>query len=428
MILRVDQAQFREALQLGLGRAILYARSHNLNEFRDVILDACLTCYSYDIQTEGTRASYMYDLVSCLPDKDFYHERVLKSLKGCGDDWDAVQRFHFAVCLASDGHPDARSAIDENFDPGPRMGEHIGADFIKLDGIAGLLFVADKIGGLLITKPEEVDGGFLMSVSLDTCGEKPTLDALQEAGRTNPRIEKYRLVAEVGRTRTGDGRRAPEVASLTYEQLFNTVPMNAPYLFSKWGEHASDEQLKLAANGLIAAKDSKSQWAHLRIFARRPFPLDVHAVLALVEIEQDRVGFAAVQGLAHVVHAEVRALALRLIETQARLRGEAIALIAENYEPGDHRTVLRWFQDTEDRETRHSFGMDLTKFWKRHPDEETEKLMLLSLYEKGPCSFCRERAVERLLERQCLPDELRAECAWDANTDIRDLVSQKAPQ
>ncbi len=49
-----------------------------------------------------------------------------------------------------------------------------------------------------------------MSVSM-TLGEKQTLDALQEAGRTNQRIEKYRLVAEAARTRHATGR--PEVAS-----------------------------------------------------------------------------------------------------------------------------------------------------------------------------------------------------------------------
>jgi hypothetical protein len=61
-------------------------------------------------------------------------------------------------------------------------------------------------------------------------------------------------------------------------------------------------------------------------------------------------------------------------------------------------------------------------FWKGHPDEETEVLMLRSLYEKGPCSVCREGVVKRLIERGALPDELRAECAGDANSDIRDLV------
>jgi hypothetical protein len=141
----MDETQLREILRLGLGRAILYAQSHDIRAFRDVILDACLHCCAYDIQVEGTRASYMYDLVGCLPDKDFYYDRVLKSLQGSNDDYDAAQRFHFTACLAFDGNQEAKRAMYASYHPGPSMGELIGIDFLKLDGIKGLLFVAEKI-------------------------------------------------------------------------------------------------------------------------------------------------------------------------------------------------------------------------------------------------------------------------------------------
>jgi hypothetical protein len=424
MMLRVDAKQFREILRLGLGRAILYAKSSDLSGFRDILLDACLHCYSYDIQCEGTRASYMYDLVGCLPDKDFYYDRLLESLKETGDDWDAAQRFHFAACLAFDGNEEAKRAMYANYYPGPRYGELIGVDFLQLDGIKGFLFVAEKIGALLQEKPNEVDEGYLLSRSLDFCGEQSTWDALRKAGATNPSIEVYlRVSEERSRRPTGGPSQRPDVASLSYDQLFNEWPGNKPYLLSKWGEQASDQELESAANGLIASKDSKHQLAHLRIFARRRFPLDVRALFALVDVEEDRVGFAAMRALGHIVHPAVRALAFRLVDARAMFRGEAIELLVQNYVPGDHRIILRWFQEEEDLETRHSLGMGLLDFWKRHPDEETEIEMMRSLYEEGPCSVCREKAVKRLLERGALLDELRAECAWDANSDIRDLVN-----
>jgi hypothetical protein len=206
--------------------------------------------------------------------------------------------------------------------------------------------------------------------------------------------------------------------------LFDEVE-NKTFLLRAWGELASDQELQLAANGLLAAKNSKQQLAHLQIFARRCFPLDVQVLLDLVDVQLDRLGFAAVKALTHVVHPAVRTLAFRLMDTRAKCRGDAIDLIARNYAPGDHRIVLRWFQEEDDRETRHSLGLDLIDFWKRHPDEGTEVLMLRSLYEKGPCSFCRESAVRRLMELGPLPDEIRAECAWDANTDIRELVNRR---
>src|SRR5688572_28298248 len=68
----VNEILFQESIKAGLGRGILYARDHDVRPFRDVILDACLHCYSADPRTEGTRAGYMLELVNLLPDRQFY--------------------------------------------------------------------------------------------------------------------------------------------------------------------------------------------------------------------------------------------------------------------------------------------------------------------------------------------------------------------
>jgi hypothetical protein len=196
----------------------------------------------------------------------------------------------------------------------------------------------------------------------------------------------------------------------------------------RWGEDASEEDLDLAARGLIAAADSQERLAHLRIFGRRRFSLDPRAVLALVGVEEDRIRLAAVKALTQVTHPDVRALAFRLVETQDPARGGAIGLLASNYVDGDHAVVLRWFEGEEDRDIRHSMGRDLINYWKRYPEGDAEALMPRALYEKGPCSFCRESAVAELLERGALTDDLRAECAWDANDRIRELVNPGIPR
>ena len=101
-----------------------------------------------DPQIEGTRASYMLDLLDVVPDKQSYYEAVLSSLAKSGDDWDAVQRFHFAACLALDGNEQAKRAMYDSYDPGPKMAEAIAVDFLQMDGVKGLLFTAEKIGRL----------------------------------------------------------------------------------------------------------------------------------------------------------------------------------------------------------------------------------------------------------------------------------------
>ena len=72
----MDEVEFREILRLGLGRAILYARSHDMRPFRDLILDACQHGYSLDFVCERTQGYNMYDLVGCLT-------RIFIGMKSC---------------------------------------------------------------------------------------------------------------------------------------------------------------------------------------------------------------------------------------------------------------------------------------------------------------------------------------------------------
>ena len=71
----------------------------------------------------------------------------------------------------------------------------------------------------------------------------------------------------------------------------------------------------------------------------------------------------------------------------------------------------------------HWMERDLIELWKRHPQPETEPAMLLAIYERSGHSAYRKRAVERLIELNQLPEQIRAECMWDASDDIRKLVS-----
>lgn len=97
-------------------------------------------------------------------------------------------------------------------------------------------------------------------------------------------------------------------------------------------------------------------------------------------------------------------------------------MLERNWEPGDHEIVLGWFEAELDRVARHSMQDALREFWTHHPDPGGELRMLHAQYEKGTCSFCRERTVQRLIELNSLPDTLRAECAHDASSEIRELV------
>lgn len=415
----MNESSFQELIKAGLGRGMIYARDNDVRRFRDVILDACLHCYSVDPQSEGTRAGYMLELVNLLPDRQFYCDEVLTSLPHSGDDWDAVQRFHFATYMAFDGDERAKRVAYESFDPGPRKGEAIAIAFLRMDGVKGLVFGAAKIGALLMSNPDEVDEGWLWSQAVEVCGEAKATAALSEAGSSDPRVEAYRRFAVASSSRTGNSK---EITGLSYDDLRPMMPGMRGFRLSHWGKQASTDDLEHAARGLTTATSAEDQIQHLRIFSRRQFPLAPALLLSLSSSSNADVAHAAAASLSNIRHPSVRAEAFRLVDNGLPGREWAVSMLDQNCEPNDHEIVLNWFDQELDRDTRHRMQIGMEAFWEHHPDPVNEPRMLYALYEKGTCSFCRESVVTRLIELDSLPDSLRAECAYDTNDDIRKLV------
>jgi hypothetical protein len=116
-------------------------------------------------------------------------------------------------------------------------------------------------------------------------------------------------------------RKSGEMMSATYEQVKPKLPEMASGWITSWGAPANDTELDQAAQGLATARSPKEQYAHLRILARRLFPLDIRLLLRLVDVEQERVALAAISALSQITHPEVRQLAFRLVVTGAKWRG-----------------------------------------------------------------------------------------------------------
>jgi hypothetical protein len=115
-------------------------------------------------------------------------------------------------------------------------------------------------------------------------------------------------------------------------------------------------------------------------------------------------------------------LAFDLVSNGSEGRQEAIAMLDSNFESGDHATAMAWFGQETDRFVLHRMGIDLRHLWEDHPEPLSEVRMLTSLYERGPCSSCREFLLARLIELGAFTVAMRVECAWDANDGIRVLV------
>jgi hypothetical protein len=76
---------------------------------------------------------------------------------------------------------------------------------------------------------------------------------------------------------------------------------------------------------------------------------------------------------------------------------------------------------TDDTDEMHGLAWALLDIFTENKSANCFNSMTFA-YEHTPCSLCRARAVELLLEQGVMPEELLAECRFDANGEIRAMA------
>jgi hypothetical protein len=122
--------------------------------------------------------------------------------------------------------------------------------------------------------------------------------------------------------------------------------------------------------------------------------------------------------LRHVQHPDVRALALRLIDT-THWPGQGVELLSLNFENDDWIRIGETARRAHDGDVAHSIGFGVQAVFRPHPAPEAATA-LIAVYQQNPCSRCRERAVEALYSLNLLPAYMLEECKYDANLDLRE--------
>ncbi|MBR6800975.1 MAG: hypothetical protein IKM61_04415 [Eubacteriaceae bacterium] len=113
----MNKKEFRKELLRGKG-SCYYAVSKAPEKYRDMILWACRNNFSYDTQSEGTRAWFVYTLVGCDDDTTPFINAAAEALRNCSSygNWKADYLSELLLYFASDGSEAARDAVREKYD------------------------------------------------------------------------------------------------------------------------------------------------------------------------------------------------------------------------------------------------------------------------------------------------------------------------
>lgn len=431
----VSPDEFARWLRLGLGRAVLYLRQHDATAYRDAIVHTIrhIGDVAYDPQSEGPRGQYLLDIVRETADFAFFRTEILDGLANESETWSLNQLFEMARILAKSGDAEARSGMYSRFATHDED-LHIFADeLVELDGIEGAIFIANRLGAMARDDSEFWDDRWLEDLIQEHTSVTTIEEALGDFAITNPNVAAYLAVIRSNDDlRAGSRGRRLDFRSATYDDLLASfatarwdqrhvaLPINRP--INSWGEHASEGDIRRAAIDLIQIPPDEVTRLrlYLQIFWQRAFPEPPDFLIRLIDHPDERVPWFALNALESVAHPTVRALGFTLLESP-EWRGRAIDMFLSNLEPSDFALFERLIASDLDDDDLHHIGFSLEDIHKRYRTPDSVGCVLL-LYDRDPCSECRERLVRILINLDALPDWMAQECLWDANLDTREAV------
>lgn len=421
----MNQEQFARALYQGLGRAILYAQNNSVDAYAETIITACLYNPVYDPLIDTDRAPYLAELIALTGAEALYRRAILEALGDPEEEMDERQLCDFAVIFARDGDAAARRALYARFADNASCGDTTGyRQIIALDGAEGVLHVVRTFGAAL-RRAVRFDDEWFPDHLLDDL--QPLLD---DAADADPDLAAFRQHVEAASARHA----ATEARQAQYRAWLGRLP-TIPYAEvlqqsvaghlspgrrSRWGAAAPEAELLLAARDLLAATDSAEQLLLLPFFTTRPFPLDHRGLLPLLNSPHERVASFAATALGLIAHPAIRALALALVAAPGR-RDHGLRLLAGNLVPADYVVLEALVIAETDDDALHNLTDCVRTSFERLPAPEAAGV-LEQLYERGPCGLCRQDIVAALLALGPLPAFLAAECRYDADPALRELV------
>ncbi len=200
--------QQRDALQKGLGRAVMWAKAGLLNN--DILLDACLNDQRFDKQCEPLRADWLWGMIQMTDNTGPFRGPVLTALANLEESTSTRQLCALACKYASLGDHIFRSRLYEivrttPVADRPRLGE---SEIVALDGDAAILFAAQIRGQRLQSVAAEWDDFGLVSDAIPIFDRR--LIFLCEHG--DPDVRTRAIVALEQNTH-------PEIRRYAFEQL-----------------------------------------------------------------------------------------------------------------------------------------------------------------------------------------------------------------
>jgi hypothetical protein len=426
----LNQNEFSNALEKGLGRVYLYVEQYGDELIRDQLLHACLINQSYDSQCEDSRAEWLMSLISLSKNGNFYIPKIIAALYASSEFWDVYQLNELCQLIAQHGNESAKLAIYEKFDMQEFNASYMGgAEIIQMDGLEGLLHVAKVIGKRLTEENDYWEDDQLYCKTCERFGKEATDEFLVKHAKENPFVMAYldELKKIEERCKPRDSRshterfRDENPIDLIIEGV-NNAKGKYPGNYMSFGKYATTDEIERIFSLLTSETNKEKLIRYLWIFRRRELPRLPLPIAELALSSDPEIQDAAISALGNLSEPSVREIAISLCSNEDKeIALKAIELFVNNYQEGDSKYIDPLLNTVWDKDILHGACMDSIELFKKHPLEELVNSMLW-VYENTPCTHCRNRAISLLIEKGWLPEIELNECLYDCVKDTRELA------
>lgn len=415
--------QFFDSLKRGTGEAYIILRENRHIDFSDLIIKGAIKNYSYDSQSEGSRADYVYRLIRNTKQRDKIVKAVLaKLLSEKNDDYGLDQMCDLAIKFYKSRYSEAKKVVYKRFE------KNILEDYtfcgteamIELYGVEGVLKVAEFVGKILIENPDDYESSWRIDDFQKRNKQVDIYRELEKASSTNTFIKAYyNSIIENKWTLP----RIRKIKRYSYELIKEKMESKRfGFISSDRNNELTELEVEKLANEFLAEKNNQKKELYLRFFSSRKFPFDYAPIFKIANgrnPKNTRLVEYAIEALKHFKSDEIRQFAIDKIKAQKN-PSDFLCLLVSNYKNGDFKLLTEVINRSENYDYIHSIVFGLIDIYQANPTKECQEPLEL-IYNKMNCGLHRNDIVELLNENNVLSDKILKELEFDSEDRIRKL-------
>lgn len=415
--------RYKNAIKRGTGETYLLMKANPNIDFSSDIIKAALTNLSYDNQSEGSRANYVFELIELSNQKEKIRQAILKALSTERQDtWALDQLFDLAAKFAIQGDKEAKKAIYKRYYKKTIQGsEWVGQDaLLEIDGLEGLKHIAETKGKVILKDPEEWEDSWIVDYFQE---QNPTINVykeLEKASKGNKFIKTYLNTIKKHKAKFQKNERPKYNYQTVSEKINSNAIVPLPPLFAK---DLSKQDIKKLANDFLKETDRLKLEKYMRVFDRVKYPYDYQHLLELAKSKtkkNDRLVEYATGSLKYFSGADIREYAIEKLK-KVKIPSDYLDLLVSNYKKGDFKLLTEIVGRCKNEHDIHTIVYGYINIYKANKTKECKE-PLEAIYDKLTCGIHRADIIKILIENKVLSTRLKNEIKFDSYEEIRKLI------